>query len=62
MIINIITLFPEIFSALNAGLLGQAIDRKDITINLIDVRNFAMTEYGQVDTKEDKGEHSHVVP
>jgi len=26
--INIITLFPEIFEALNFGLLGQAIDRK----------------------------------
>ena len=51
MIINIITLFPEIFSALNAGLLGQAIDRKDITINLIDLRNFALNEYGQVDSR-----------
>ncbi len=31
--INIITLFPEIFEALNFGLLGQAIDRQDIKIN-----------------------------
>ena len=33
--INIITLFPEIFLALNSGLLGQAIERKDIVINII---------------------------
>jgi len=49
--INIVTLFPEIFSALNAGLLGQAIKREDININLIDLRIFALNEYGQVDSK-----------
>ncbi|MDA9048698.1 tRNA (guanosine(37)-N1)-methyltransferase TrmD [Gammaproteobacteria bacterium] len=49
--INIVTLFPEIFSALSAGLLGQAIKREDININLIDLRIFALNEYGQVDSK-----------
>ena len=32
--INIITLFPEIFNSLNYGLLGQALDREDIKINI----------------------------
>ena len=39
--INIITLFPEIFEALDYGLLGQAIEREDIKIN----------KHGQVDDK-----------
>jgi len=49
--INIITLFPEIFDALNYGLLGQAIDRKEISINLINLRDFSMNDYGQIDDK-----------
>ena len=49
--INIITLFPEIFKSLNYGLLGQAIDRKDITINIFNLRKNAMNQHGQVDDK-----------
>ena len=49
--INIITLFPEIFAALNSGLLGQAIERKDITINLLNLRDCSMNKHGQVDDK-----------
>jgi len=44
--INIITLFPEIFLALNSGLLGQAIERKDIVINIVNLRDYSMNEYG----------------
>lgn len=49
--INIITLFPEIFEALNFGLLGQAIDRKDIKINTYNLRDHQINKYGQVDDK-----------
>ena len=49
--INIITLFPEIFDALNFGLLGQAIDREDIRINIINLRNYQLNKHGQVDDK-----------
>ena len=49
--INIITLFPEIFLALNSGLLGQAIERKEIVINIINLRDHALNDYGQVDDK-----------
>ena len=49
--INIITLFPEIFLALNSGLLGQAIERKEIVINIINLRDHSMNDYGQVDDK-----------
>ncbi len=49
--INIITLFPEIFEALNYGLLGQAIDREDIKINILDLREYQINKHGQVDDK-----------
>ena len=49
--INIITLFPEIFLALNSGLLGQAIERKEIVINIINIRDHSLNDYGQVDDK-----------
>ena len=49
--INIITLFPEIFDSLDHGLLGQAIQREDITINKIDLRKYKINKYGQVDDK-----------
>ena len=49
--INIITLFPEIFEALNYGLLGQAIDREDIKINIFNLREHQINQHGQVDDK-----------
>jgi len=49
--INIITLFPEIFEALNYGVLGQAIDREDIQINILNLRDYHMNKHGQVDDK-----------
>jgi tRNA (guanine37-N1)-methyltransferase len=49
--INIITLFPEIFNSLNYGLLGQALDREDIKINIFNLREHKLNKYGQVDDK-----------
>ncbi|MDB2339834.1 tRNA (guanosine(37)-N1)-methyltransferase TrmD [Gammaproteobacteria bacterium] len=49
--INIITLFPEIFEALNYGLLGQAIDRNDIKINIYNLRHHQINKHGHVDDK-----------
>ena len=49
--INIITLFPEIFEALNYGLLGQAIDREDNKINIFNLREHQINQHGQVDDK-----------
>ena len=49
--INIITLFPEIFKALNYGLLGQAIEREDIKINIFNLREHQINKHGQVDDK-----------
>ena len=49
--INIITLFPEIFEALSYGLLGQAIEREDIKINIFNLREHQINKHGQVDDK-----------
>ena len=49
--INIITLFPEIFGALKYGLLGQAINREDIKINIYNLRKHQINRHGQVDDK-----------
>ena len=49
--INIITLFPEIFEALKYGLLGQAIDREDIKINIFNLRDHQINKHGHVDDK-----------
>ena len=51
MIINIITLFPEIFDSLNYGLLGQALDREDIKINIFNLRDHQLNKHGQIDDK-----------
>ena len=50
--INIITLFPEIFEALYYGLLGQAINREDIKINIFNLRKHQINKHGQVDDKQ----------
>ena len=49
--INIITLFPEIFEALSYGLLGKAIEREDIKINIFNLREHQINKHGQVDDK-----------
>ena len=49
--INIITLFPEIFDSLNYGLLGQALDREDVKINLFNLRDYQLNKHGQIDDK-----------
>ena len=53
--INIITLFPEIFEALDYGLLGQAIEREDIKINIFNLREHQINKHGQVDDKPYEG-------
>ena len=50
--INIITLYPEIFEALNYGLLGQAKNREDIKINIFNLRKHQINKHGQVDDKQ----------
>ena len=48
--INIITIFPYFFeSPLKVSLLGKAIQKKILEINLIDLRDFAVSSSGKID-------------
>lgn len=47
---HVITLFPEFFeSPLQASLLGKAVSAGLVEVNLIQLRDFAINRYGQVD-------------
>jgi len=47
--IDILTLFPEMFDALNASLIGKAKDKGAVQINIVNIRDFAVNDYGKVD-------------
>ena len=47
--INIISLFPEIFESLQYGVVGKAISKKIISLNLVDLKEFSTNKYGSVD-------------
>lgn len=49
---TIITLFPDIFKSLESySVIGRAIGRKKIVLNLINLRDFGIGNYQQVDDK-----------
>jgi tRNA (guanine37-N1)-methyltransferase len=57
MIIDIITLFPDLFKDfLNTKNLKTAVDLKKLTINLIDLKNYGIGDYRSVDGKIFGGE------
>lgn len=50
--ITIITLFPNMISGFfNESIVKRAIDKKLVKINLINLRDFAINKYGQVDDR-----------
>lgn len=49
MIITIITLFPEMFQALNYGITGRAIQKKSLTIECYNPRDYTENPYRKVD-------------
>src|SRR5271155_3282192 len=46
---HVITLFPAMFSALDAGLIGRARERGLITVDAHDLRDHGLGRYRQVD-------------
>ena len=47
---KILTLFPDFFlSPLKSGLLGKVVENKKVQIDLINIRDFAVNEYGKCD-------------
>lgn len=49
MLFDVITLFPEMFSALNCGITGRAIEKKLIQLSCWNPRDFTTDNYGKVD-------------
>ncbi len=46
---DVLTLFPEMFSSLNESIIGKAIERDLININLINIRDFSKDKHKNVD-------------
>ena len=47
--IDILTLFPEMFNALNQSIIGKALEKGIIEINLINIRDFSKDKHKKVD-------------
>ena len=58
---NLITLFPEIYDALDHGLIGKAIQNNVIKLNKIQLRDFAINKHGQIDGKPFGGEKGMIM-
>ncbi len=46
---DVLTLFPEMFNSLNESILGRAIEKDLININLINIRDFSKDKHKKVD-------------
>ena len=46
---DVLTLFPEMFSSINESIIGKAIEKKLIEINLINIRDFSRDKHKRVD-------------
>lgn len=50
MIINVLTLFPEMFDGiLNTSILGRAVDKEAVKFNVINIRDYSLNKHGKVD-------------
>ena len=47
--IDILTLFPEMFSSLKESILGRALEKGLLKINLINIRDFSLDKHSKVD-------------
>ena len=46
---DVLTLFPEMFNTLNQSIIGKAIEKSIININLINIRDFSKNNHKKVD-------------
>ena len=47
--INILTIFPEMFEALNSSMLGKAIENGILEFNVVDIRDYTLDKHNRVD-------------
>ena len=59
--IDCITIFPEMFTPLQASIMGRAQNKGLLTFNTIFLRDFAVNDYGQVDDAPYGGEPGMVL-
>ena len=59
---NILTIFPEMFpGTLGAGVVGRALEKKIWTYDVINIRDFAINNYGSVDDEQFGGGNGMVM-
>ena len=46
---DVLTLFPEMFDCLKQSIIGRAVEKELIDINLINIRNFSTNKHKKVD-------------
>ena len=51
MLFNILTIFPNLFDALNHGIIGKAKKNGNFSIQISDIRKHAVNKHGQIDGK-----------
>ena len=49
--INILTIFPEIFDALNFGVVSKSLDKELLKVETFDIRKNSINKHNQVDSK-----------
>lgn len=49
--INVLTIFPEIFSFFDHGLAGQSISNGNVNLNALDIRKNSINKHRQIDAK-----------
>ncbi len=59
--IDILTLFPEMFNALNYSIIGKAQEKKIIHLNTVDFRKFSNNKHNQVDDYPYGGGHGMIL-
>ncbi len=59
--INVITLFPDMFQVMDQSIIGRAQEKGALDMSYIDLRDFAINKYGQVDSEPYGGEAGMVI-
>lgn len=47
--INILTLFPEMFNTINCSIVGRAIEKEQLILNVVNIRDFSKDKHKRVD-------------
>lgn len=59
--INILTLFPEMFSPLTSSMLGRAVEKNILEFNIINIRDFSQNKHNKADDYPFGGGHGMVL-